>query len=275
MHEFLFQHPLDDAMRARVLRELDALERRHRVRVLYACESGSRAWGFPSPDSDYDVRFIYVHEPEWYLRVMPQRDVIEQPISDALDLSGWELRKALRLLHDSNPALSEWLQSPLVYRADPQALRLLRALAPEFRSERKCRWHYLAMARKVANTYLRGDQVQPKKYLYALRALLAVAWLDAGRGMPPLRFAELAAAGIDDAELAADINRLLAAKLSGAETLAGPRRPRIDAFIQERLEQCVPEPPPLALPAGDGARLDQALWRLASPLDQSPQRVSS
>lgn len=148
MQEFLFQHPLDDAMRARVLRELDALERRHRVRVLYACESGSRAWGFPSPDSDYDVRFIYVHEPEWYLRVMPQRDVIEQPISDALDLSGWELRKALRLLHDSNPALSEWLQSPLVYRADPQALRLLRALAPEFRSERKCRWHYLAMARK-------------------------------------------------------------------------------------------------------------------------------
>ena len=206
---------------------------------------------------------------------MPQRDVIEQPISDALDLSGWELRKALRLLHDSNPALSEWLQSPLVYRADPQALRLLRALAPEFRSERKCRWHYLAMARKVANTYLRGDQVQPKKYLYALRALLAVAWLDAGRGMPPLRFAELAAAGIEDAELAADINRLLAAKLSGAETLAGPRRPRIDAFIQERLEQCVPEPPPLALPAGDGARLDQVLWRLARPLDQSPQRVSS
>ncbi|QOZ85031.1 MULTISPECIES: nucleotidyltransferase domain-containing protein [Chromobacterium] len=266
MQDFLFQHPLEDAMRERVGRELDTLERRHRVRVLYACESGSRAWGFPSPDSDYDVRFIYVHEPEWYLRVMPQRDVIELPINDELDISGWELRKALRLLQGSNPTLCEWLQSPLVYRADPQALRLLRGLAPDFRSDLKCRWHYLAMARKNFNAHLQGDSICLKKYLYVLRALLAVRWLDAGRGMPPTRFAQLAAGVVDDAELAVEINRLLAVKIACGESMRGPRRPRIHAFIEQQLAAAEPAPA-LPTPRGDSARLDQALWRLAKPLD--------
>ena len=106
---FLYSHPVSDAIRERVLAELSSIEQQHDVRVLFACESGSRGWGFASPDSDYDVRFVYVHQPEWYLRVEPQRDVIELPISDELDISGWELRKALQLMHRSNPTLLEWL----------------------------------------------------------------------------------------------------------------------------------------------------------------------
>ena len=100
--------------------ELRRIEQAYDVRVLYACESGSRAWGFASQDSDYDVRFIYVHSRDWYLSIEDRRDVIEEPISDSLDISGWELRKTLRLLRKSNPPLLEWLKSPVVYAWDEE-----------------------------------------------------------------------------------------------------------------------------------------------------------
>lgn len=105
------------------------IEAEFNVRVLYACESGSRGWGFASPDSDYDVRFIYVHPLPWYLKVSVQRDVIEVPISDELDINGWELRKALGLLKKGNATLIEWLDSPVVYRADGDFLQTIRDAA--------------------------------------------------------------------------------------------------------------------------------------------------
>lgn len=101
------RHPLSDAMRERVLEELARLERERNITVLYACESGSRAWGFASTDSDYDVRFVYVEKPEWFVQVDTARDVIERPLDDELDISGWELRKTLGLLRNSNPTLLE------------------------------------------------------------------------------------------------------------------------------------------------------------------------
>ena len=112
------ENSVDAAMRQRVRRQLADIEQRYQVRVLYACESGSRGWGFASPDSDYDVRFLYVHQSEWYLRVEAQRDVIELPIDDELDVCGWEWRKALGLLKAANPTLIEWLDSPVVYQQD-------------------------------------------------------------------------------------------------------------------------------------------------------------
>lgn len=80
------------------------------MRFLIAVESGSRAWGFPSPDSDYDIRFIHIHPRDWYLSLQPGRDVIERPIIDNIDLNGWDLRKALGLLLKSNAVVSEWLE---------------------------------------------------------------------------------------------------------------------------------------------------------------------
>ena len=131
----------------RVRDALADLEATRDVRVLYACESGSRAWGFASRDSDYDVRFLYVHRRDWYLSVDDRRDVIEQSIANDLDVSGWELRKALRLLRKSNPPLLEWLRSPVVYRHDPLFAAEFGALASEFYSPRRCFAHYLHMAR--------------------------------------------------------------------------------------------------------------------------------
>lgn len=257
--EFLYEHPLPAAMRGRVLEALAALEARHDVRVLFACESGSRGWGFASPDSDYDVRFLYVHRPEWYLRVEPQRDVIELPISDELDVSGWELRKALHLLGASNPTLFEWLDSPLLYREDAAFAARLRALAPRFHKPLRTRWHYLSMARKNFRGNLQGERVRLKKYLYVLRPLLAVAWLDAGRGLPPMRFADLAAATVQDPLLAEEINALLAVKMAAGEAQYGPRLPRLHAFIAAALE-LENVPPDSGVAQGGFAELDALLF---------------
>ena len=123
-------HGVDATMRQRINEMLDRIEREHEVKVLFACESGSRGWGFASPDSDYDVRFLYVHRPEWYLKIEPQRDVIERPISDELDISGWEWRKALGLLKRANPTLIEWQDSPIIYREDTLWMNRLRQTLP-------------------------------------------------------------------------------------------------------------------------------------------------
>lgn len=85
--------PIDPAVRCEIGQRLDAVEATESVRLLMAVESGSRAWGFPSPDSDYDVRFIYVRPRDWYLSLVPGRDVIEHAIVDEIDLNGWDVRK--------------------------------------------------------------------------------------------------------------------------------------------------------------------------------------
>lgn len=233
------RHPLSDAMRTRVLQELERIERERNVTVVYACESGSRAWGFASTDSDYDVRFVYVEKPDWFLQVDAPRDVIERPLDDELDISGWELRKTLGLLRKSNPTLLEWLDSPLVYRQEAQATAQLRALAEAFYSPPAARNHYLSMARKNFRGYLQGDTVRFKKYFYVLRPLLAVRWIDLGLGRPPMTFAALLST-VDDAPLLDEVASLLVLKRNAGEAAYGPRRSALHAYIQRELERAVP-----------------------------------
>jgi len=252
---------VDAAMRDRVRQQLEEVERRFNVKVLYACESGSRGWGFASPDSDYDVRFLYVHQPEWYLRVEPQRDVIELPIDDELDVCGWEWRKALGLLKAANPTLIEWLDSPVVYQQNDAVLAELRALVPQWFSPVRARWHYYSMARKNFRSYLQGDEVRLKKYFYVLRPLLAVRWVEAGRGVPPMRFAELLAGSELKPPLRQEIDELLAIKQRAGEAQYGPRRPLLHAFLQQELARG--EVPP-TLPdgrEGDIKTLDALLMK--------------
>lgn len=254
------RHPLSDAMHARVLAELERVERERNVKVLYACESGSRAWGFASTDSDYDVRFVYVEKPDWFVQVDEGRDVIERPLDDELDVSGWELRKTLGLLRKSNPTLLEWLDSPLVYRQEDQATARLRELAEHFYSPPAARNHYVSMARKNFRGYLQDETVRLKKYFYVLRPLLAVLWIDQGRGRPPMTFADLLQT-VDDAPLLAEVDELLALKRSADESAYGPRRPALHAFIEAQLERPVP-----ALPRtqADSGLLDAYLREIVS-----------
>lgn len=253
-----FSHPISAEIRTRIMDELAAIEARHDVKVLYACESGSRGWGFASPDSDYDVRFIYVHRLPWYLKVEAERDVIEMPISDELDVSGWELRKALQLLRKSNPTLLEWLDSPVIYREETQAVQRLRAQAQAFFAPERGRHHYLSMAHKNFRGYLQDEQVRFKKYLYVLRPLLAVKWIDAGKGMPPMRFADLVAGTVTDPGLLAEIDALLVLKMQASEAEYGPRRPHIHALIEAEL-LLAERDRDYKRPYGDSTELDQFL----------------
>lgn len=241
-HTIRSAHPVSDAMRATVLDSLAAIEQRHDVRVLFACESGSRGWGFASPDSDYDVRFIYVNRLPWYLRVEAGRDVIEQPISGELDVSGWDLRKTLQLLRDSNPTLLEWLRSPIVYRQDDGFAARLRVLAEQGFSPVRGYHHYVSMAKKNLREHLLGEVVRYKKYLYVLRPLLAARWIREGRGAPPMRFAELAQATLDDRALVDEIDALLEVKMRAGEAATSPRWHGIHAFIESELARAQAHP---------------------------------
>lgn len=254
-----FAHPIDDGVRHRIGEALDEIEAVHDVRILFACESGSRAWGFASPDSDYDVRFVYVHKLPWYLKVQPARDVIELPIDDELDINGWELRKALGLLRRSNPTLLEWLDSPVLYREAREPVAIMRDLALRSHSALRIRSHYLSMARKNFRGYLQDDLVRWKKYLYVLRPVLAARWIEHGLGIPPMRFTTLAQRLIDDSSLLEDIRELLDLKMHAAEAALGPRRPLIHAFLVEELNRA--EPPLDNLPSDvDEADYDRFLF---------------
>ena len=224
---------------------LDALEREQDVRVVYACESGSRAWGFESTDSDYDVRFIYLHPAAWYLTVAPGRDVLERPIDARLDVSGWDLRKALQLLRKSNPPLLEWLQSPTVYRQVPSVVSRLRGLIRECYSPTACYYHYLHMAEGNCREYLRGEEVWLKKYFYVLRPVLACLWIERGHGVVPTEFATLVDRVVDSPDVRRAIRDLLRRKKAGEELDRGRRIPAISDYLDAELTRLrAAQPPP-------------------------------
>ena len=236
-------HPISPAIREQISANLAAIEAQHQVTILFACESGSRGWGFASPDSDYDVRFIYVHRLPWYLRVSAERDVIEEPITGDLDINGWELRKALGLLKKGNATLIEWLDSPVVYRSDPEFLARLRQATKEMHQPERSFHHYVHMARGNYREYLQGDTVRLKKYLYVLRPLLATLWVEQGRGVAPMRFQDLVDSLVTDPYLREAIDQLLVHKRSVGEAEYGRPWPVINRFIDGelcRLEQVSP-----------------------------------
>jgi len=231
------EHPIDPIVRTEIEATLARVEAEHKVRILFACESGSRGWGFASPDSDYDVRFIYAHHVDWYLTVFPGRDVIELPINEVYDVSGWDLRKALGLLRNGNATLVEWLSSPVVYRADDTFLASVRAAAAEVHRPERAFHHYLHMAKKNYREYLRGDLVRLKKYLYVLRPLLACLWIERERGPVPMRFQDLVNQLITDSALIVAIEELLAIKRRALESGEGVAIPVINQFIEFHLER--------------------------------------
>jgi uncharacterized protein len=222
-------------IQAQIQAELDRIEADEGVRVLYACEAGSRAWGFASRDSDYDVRFIYVRPAVSYLTIQRKRDVIERPIDDALDVSGWDLPKALELFRKSNPPLLEWLQSAVVYREVGTCASRMRELMTSYHSPIAAMHHYLHMAEGNNRQYLQGEEVWVKKYLYVLRPVLACLWIERQLGVVPMQFDTLVDRLIDDPALRAAIDGLLERKKSGMELDRGPRLPEISEFVTAQI----------------------------------------
>lgn len=228
---------IPDSIRSEILRRLADAETEHGVRILLAIESGSRAWGFASPNSDYDVRFIYMHEPSWYQAVdlEERRDVIEYPIVDDIDLNGWDVRKALRLFWKSNPAFVEWIQSPITYLERGSFRKeTLRILSDVYTPEKGIH-HYRSMAKTNYRGYLREPMVRLKKYFYVLRPLLAARWVARTGKAAPIEFDRLLTM-LDDQDVLADIDRLLQQKRAAPELGLAPAVSSINAFIEAELE---------------------------------------
>ena len=232
-------HPAISAeAHAEIQRRLTAAEQQHQVRILYAIESGSRAWGFHSPDSDYDVRFVYVRPKDWYLSidVEDRRDVIEYPIVDEIDINGWDLRKALRLQAKSNPAIVEWLHSPIIYRDDGVYSEAARQLLAAHYHQPKGFFHYRNTAKSNFHQFLKGDLVKLKKYLYVLRPLLAVRWLEQRGGIAPIEFDRLRQV-LDDQVVQQAMDALLVQKRQHSEAEKQPSIPVLQAWIMQELDR--------------------------------------
>ena len=222
-------------MKNPIINRLQELEAENNVKILYACESGSRAWGFPSATSDYDVRFIYLRPVEWYLSIEQKRDVIEYPVENDLDISGWDLQKALQLFNKSNPPLLEWLDSPIVYVEKYSIAAQMRSLAPDFYKPLACAFHYMHMAEGNFREYLKGERIWTKKYFYVLRPILAVQWIQREMGVVPMRFERLVEELITDSALREAIYELLETRQAGDELGYGPRIDFISTFIEGEL----------------------------------------
>ena len=222
-------------MEALIKEKLHEIELRENCRILLAVESGSRAWGFASPDSDYDVRFIYVRPKESYLRLDRVRDVIEVPINDELDINGWDVDKALRLLHKSNPTVFEWFSSPIIYQTSDFADQF-KLIMRKYFSSKSGLWHYLHMAEGNYREFLRGDMVKAKKYFYVLRPILACRWiLDKGTP-PPMLFSELMESQLDEA-LKETVCELLDLKMNAPEVKMIPRIDVLNAYLDRSISE--------------------------------------
>lgn len=221
-------------MREKIIAKLAEIEQHEQVRILHAVESGSRAWGFASPNSDYDVRFIYVRDTPHYLKLAKTRDVIEWQLDEVLDINGWDLQKTLRLLHSSNPTLFEWNNSPVVYKTSEDWTVIQREIDNYFLAKSGL-YHYLSTATGNYREYLKGETVKLKKYFYVLRPILACKWILDKNCPPPMLFSELV-----DAELEVNVRpviaQLLIQKSTTPEMGEGRRINELNDYIDNTLE---------------------------------------
>lgn len=223
-------------MRTEILSTLHQLEKEHNIQILLAVESGSRAWGFPSPDSDYDVRFLYCHPLEWYLSLDEQKDSLNV-MDGELDLSGWELRKSLRLLRKTNAPLLEYLQSPILYLEQEGFREAMLRLGREQFSGRAGLHHYLSMAVKYYTLCQEAEEVKLKHYFYLLRTTLASLWIIEKQSLPPMEL-QLLLPLIPSPALKEKVGELLALKAKANESYRHPKDAQLDAYLQETIRYC-------------------------------------
>ena len=222
-------------MKNTIISELEQLELTLEIKILLAVESGSRAWGFASKDSDWDVRFIYIHKPEWYLSIDEKKDNFDVMLPGGLDFAGWELRKALNLFRKSNPPLLEWLRSPMIYLEQFSAAQRMRTLTAQYFNPKSCMYHYLSMANGNFKNYLQHDLVRTKKYFYVLRPIFACRWIEKYNEMAPMEFKVL----MDNLDLTgnvqSEIEKLLARKKDGEEFDKEPQNKVLNDYLAQEI----------------------------------------
>ncbi|MDN5727232.1 MAG: nucleotidyltransferase domain-containing protein [Propionibacteriales bacterium] len=251
---------MDPTVVSAIDRRLADLARAEDVRILWAVESGSRAWGFPSPDSDYDCRFFYARTVEARLSLWPRRDVLETPLDKVFDVNGWDLSKALTLLVAGNATVVEWLHSPIVYDGDAafrdEVLALARTVVPLDR----VRSHHAHLGARHLS-YLTSREVPLKKLFYALRPAFSLHWMARHAGLPPMDLPSLLAESDVSAELRTSVVDLVARKAVTRElgTEAAPEV--IMEFLHEEFSRAGAEPPPSTEATADQRASIDALFR--------------
>ncbi|WP_413667116.1 DNA polymerase beta superfamily protein [Mucilaginibacter sp. Mucisp86] len=220
-----------------IQQKLLELEQTENIKILYACESGSRAWGFASPDSDFDVRFIYARPLDYYLGITDRPDFIDLPINDVLDIRGWDIRKALKLFLKSNISLFEWIQSPIVYREDNDFAAEIRNIMPEYFSPRVSANHYSSLVFNTLRDDLLGSEVKLKRYFYALRSTLACLWIVDLKTVPPMEFSKLRRL-VTDLSFQDTVDDLLVQKQTADEKKLISPLPLIQTWLQDTLTYC-------------------------------------
>jgi len=247
-----------------ILQKLLELEQNENIKILYACESGSRAWGFASPDSDFDVRFIYSRPVNNYLGITELTDNVGLPVNEVLDIGGWDIKKALKLFLKSNSTLYEWLQSPIVYQGDSLFADDLRKLMPEYFSLRSGANHYLAMAHNTLRDDLQPEQVKLKRYFYALRPALACLWIVEKQSVPPMEFQHLRVM-ISDNKVQNAIDELLDRKKVADEKALIKPVPLLNQWLSNTLDWCKACIPELPSEKNDSGELNNIFRKYIQP----------
>lgn len=222
-------------MNKKIINKLKEIEKQENIEIIFAIESGSRAWGFAGNDSDYDVRFIYKRKLKDYLFLNKSRDVIEYPVDEQLDISGWDLDKTLKLAYNSNPALLEWINSPIIY-IDNNSIEL-RDVINKYFSQSKIINHYYHIALEHYNNYIKGkDEFNIKKYFYVLRNLLSANYVSKFNKMPPIKFDELRKEGLSDS-MNIVIDELVEIKKNSSESKMITKIDEIELYINDTLNK--------------------------------------
>lgn len=216
-----------------IRQKLREIEQKEKVRILHAVESGSRAWGFASPDSDYDVRFIYVRPLEHYLSLEDKKDFIDWELDETLDINGWDLKKALKHFHKSNATLFEWSNSPVIYHTTSDWERVY-SVSRNYFSCKSSLCHYYGTANKNYHEYLLDETVKYKKYFYVLRPILACKWIEKKQCPPPVLFQSLTQEVLED-EMKPTVDRLLQMKMRMSEAEKGKRVDELNEYISTNL----------------------------------------
>lgn len=229
-------------MKEHIITVINQIEKEYGVKILYACDAGSRALGFAAKGSDYDIRFIYIHKHDWYLSIDQHRDVIEIPKEDSLsimvdsrlDIVGWELTKTLRLFRKSNPSLLEWLKSKQVYREKGCLVEKLKFMQDTVFSQKPYINHHMNLAKRNITVIEKNGEFSAKLYLYILRSILSAKWVQIYQQIPPIEFEELLSI-LDSILVSNEVTKLLSMKQSGEQYFTGENKV-LKKFIKQELE---------------------------------------
>ena len=225
-----YEGPIEELVRMKI-KEIEAKEN---IRVLHVIESGSRAWGLASPDSDYDVRFIYVRDRNFYLSLRENKDFIDWELNEVLDINGWDIKKVLQHFHKSNATLFEWSNSPVVYYTTDEWKKLYDEVAGKYFACKSSMYHYYGTANKNYHEYLMEDMVKYKKYFYVLRPILACKWIEEKKCPPPVLFDELFDSVLEE-DMKPVIADLLAKKVQMSESDKAPKIEKVNQYVEEKL----------------------------------------